>query len=132
MSGDKHGLIFEYDNAITIFNIIGRGVVIFFPYKEGNGIQPSFKQHIGDKWIFEFSNSNMASVIAEVKGIEIANSFIQPYSPYGLCFGGIFTDEHKKQMKMGNVSFRKIVNNAPMENGIDKEEIIEKIKKIEE
>ncbi len=114
MSGDKYCLIFEYDTGIKIFNI-GRGVVIFFPYKEGNGIQPSFKQHLGDKWIFEFDNTDMASVIAEVKGIEIANSFLQPYSPYGLCFGGVFTDEHKKQMKIGNMSFRKIINNTPIE-----------------
>jgi hypothetical protein len=35
-------------------------------------------------------------------------------------------------MKIGNVSFRKIVNNTPIKNGINKEEIIEKLKKIEE
>ena len=74
----------------------------------------------------------MASVIAEVKNVEIANGFLQPYSSYDLCFGNIFTEEQIKQMKMGNVSFRKIVNNAPMENGIYKEDIIEKLKKIEE
>ena len=128
--------IFTFENGIKIFHVLGRGIIVYFPYyehhrKNNEDIQPSFKQHIGDKWIFEFSNSDMASVIAEVKGIEIANSFLQPYSSYGLCFGGIFTDEQKKQMKIGNVSFRKIVNNVPMENGIDKEEIIEKLKKIE-
>lgn len=129
--------IFTFENGIKIFHIIGRGLVIYFPYyehhrKNNEDIQPSFKQHIGDKWVFEFDNTDMASVIAEVRGIEIGNSFLQPYSSYGLCFGGIFTKEHKKQMKMGNVSFRKIVNNVPMENGIAKKEIIEKLKKIEE
>ena len=111
MSGDKYGLIFEYDTAIKIFNIIGRGVVIFFPYKEGNGIQPSFKQHIGDKWMFEFNNTDLSNKIVEVKGIEIANSFIQPYSPYGLCFGAQFNENEIKLMKLGHVSFHKIINN---------------------
>ena len=129
--------IFTFENGIKIVYVLGRGVIIYFPYyehhaKNNEDIQPSFKQHIGDKWVFEFDNTDMASVIAEVKGIEIANSFLQPYSSYGLCFGVIFTEEHKKQMKIGNVSFRKIVNNAPMENGINKEEILEKLKKIDE
>lgn len=104
-------LLFEYNNGIKIFNIIGRGVVIFFPYKEGSRIQPSFKQHIGDKWIFEFNNTDLSNKIVEVKGIEIANSFIQPYSPYGLCFGGQFNENEKKLIKLGQVSFHKIENN---------------------
>ena len=129
--------IFTFENGIKIVYVLGRGIIVYFPYyehyrKNNEDIQPSFKQHIGDKWVFEFDNTDMASVIAEVKGIEIANSFLQPYSSYGLCFGGIFTEEHKKQMKIGNVSFRKIVNNTPIKNGINKEEIIEKLKKIEE
>ena len=106
-------LIFEYDTDIKIFNITGRGIVIFFPYnsKENNGIQPSFKQHIGDKWMFEFNNTDLSNKIVEVKGIEIANSFIQPYSPYGLCFGAQFNEDDIKLMKLGQVSFHKIENN---------------------
>ena len=106
-------LIFEYDTDIKIFNITGRGIVIFFPYnsKESNGIQPSFKQHIGDKWVFEFNNPDLSNKIVEVKGVEIGNSFIQPYSPYGLCFGGQFNENEKKLMKLGQVSFHKIENN---------------------
>lgn len=128
--------IFTFENGITLY-FYDNGLNVYFPYyqhyvKNNEDIQPSFKQHIGDKWIFDFSNSVMASVIAEVKNVEIANGFLQPYSSYDLCFGNIFTEEQIKQMKMGNVSFRKIVNNAPMENGIYKEEIIEKLKKIEE
>lgn len=105
--------LFKYDNGLEIFNITGRGIVISFPYtsKEDNGIQPSFKQHIGDKWIFEFNNTDLSNKIVEVKGIEIANSFIQPYSPYGLCFGGQFNEDEKKLMKLGQVSFHKIENN---------------------
>ena len=106
-------LIFEYDTDIKIFNIIGRGIVIFFPYnsKENNRIQPSFKQHIGDKWVFEFNNTDLSNKIVEVKGVEIANSFIQPYSSYGLCFGGQFNENEIKLMKLGQVSFHKIINN---------------------
>ena len=106
-------LLFDYDNGIKIFNITGRGVVIVFPYnsKENNGIQPSFKQHIGDKWMFEFNNTDLSNKIVEVKGIEIANSFIQPYSPYGLCFGAQFNEDDIKLMKLGQVSFHKIENN---------------------
>lgn len=104
-------LLFEYNNGIKIFNIIGRGIVIFFPYKEDNGIQPSFKQHIGDKWVFTFNNADLIDKVVEVKGIEIANSFIHPYSPYGLCFGGQFNDNDIKLMKLGQASFHKIQNN---------------------
>lgn len=104
-------LLFEYNNGIKIFNIIGRGIVIFFPYKENTEIQPSFKQHIGDKWTFTFNNTNLADKIVEVKGIEIANSFIHPYSPYGLCFGCQFNDNDIKLMKLGQASFHKIQNN---------------------
>lgn len=111
MDKNKYGLIFEYNTSIKIFNIVGRGIVIFFPYKENNGIQPSFKQHIGDKWIFTFNNTNLNDKIVEVKGIEIANSFIQPYSSYGLCFGGQFNNNDIKLMKLGQVSFHKIQNN---------------------
>lgn len=112
--------IFTFENGIKVFYVLGRGLIIYFPYYEHHGennedIQPSFKQHIGDKWIFNFDNTDMASVIAEVRGIEIANSFLQPYSSYGLCFGGIFTEEHKKQMKIGSMSFRKIINNTPID-----------------
>lgn len=113
MSRDRYGLIFENNTGIKVFNIIGRGIVIFFPYnyKEDNGIQPSFKQHIGDKWMFEFNNTDLSNKIVEVKGIEIANSFIQPYSPYGLCFGAQFNENEIKLMKLGQVSFHKIINN---------------------
>lgn len=134
MNGSNN--IFTFENGITLY-FYDNGLNVYFPYyqhyvKNNEDIQPSFKQHIGDKWIFEFDNTDMASVIAEVKNVEIANGFLQPYSSYDLCFGNIFTEEQIKQMKMGNVSFRKIVNNAPMENGIYKEDIIEKLKKIEE
>lgn len=104
-------LLFEYNNGIKIFNIIGRGIVIFFPYKEDNWIQPSFKQHIGDKWVFTFNNADLIDKVVEVKSIEIANSFIHPYSPYGLCFGGQFNDNDIKLMKLGQASFHKIQNN---------------------
>lgn len=136
MDMNNNNNIFTFENGITLY-FYDNGLNVYFPYyqhyvKNNEDIQPSFKQHIGDKWIFEFSNSVMASVIAEVKNVEIANGFLQPYSSYDLCFGNIFTEEQIKQMKIGNVSFRKIVNNVPMENGIYKEEIIEKLKKIEE
>lgn len=128
--------IFTFENGIILY-FYDNGLNVYFPYyqhyvKNNEDIQPSFKQHIGDKWIFEFDNADMASVIAEVNNVEIANGFLQPYSSYDLCFGNIFTEEQIKQMKIGNVSFRKIVNNAPMENGIYKKEIIEKLKKTEE
>lgn len=106
-------LIYDFENGISIHNIIGRGIVIAFPsYLKNKEIQPLFKQHIGDKWIFEFTNTDLSDKIAEVKGVEIFNSFLKNESPYALCFGRQFTKEQIDLMKRGQVSFRKIINNT--------------------
>lgn len=110
-----NSLIFDFGNGISIHNIIGRGIVITFPsYLKNKEIQPLFKQHVGDKWIFEFTNTDLAEKIVEVKGVEIFNSFLKNESPYALCFGGQFNKEQIDLMKHGQVSFRKIINNAPI------------------
>ena len=108
-------LIFDFGNGISIHNIIGRGIVITFPsYLKNKEIQPLFFQHIGDKWIFEFINTDLAEKVVEVKGVEIFNSFLKNESPYALCFGGQFSKEQIDLMKHGQVSFRKIINNVPI------------------
>lgn len=110
-----NSLIFDFGNGISIHNIIGRGIVITFPsYLKNKEIQPAFKQHVGDKWIFEFTNTNLAEKVVEVKGVGIFNSFLKNESPYELCFGGQFNKEQIDLMKYGQVSFRKIINNVPI------------------
>ena len=98
-----------------ICSITVKTLVITFPsYLKNKEIQPLFKQHVGDKWRFEFTNTDLAEKIVEVKGVEIFNSFLKNESPYALCFGGQFNKEQIDLMKHGQVSFRKIINNAPI------------------